>query len=72
MMATKTISIKEDVYNLLIGIKRKNESFSDLLLRLAHKEKSIDIIRNIAGSVDLGDTEALIKDIYERREEWRE
>ena len=72
MMATKTISIKEDVYNLLIGIKRKNESFSDLLLRLAQKEKSIDIIRNIAGSVDLGDTEALIKDIYKRREEWRE
>ena len=72
MMATKTISIKEDVYNLLIGIKRKNESFSDLLLRLAQKEKSIDIIRNIAGSVDLGDTKALIKDIYKRREEWRE
>ena len=72
MMATKTISIKEDVYNLLAGMKRENESFSDLLLRLAEKDKPISIIKNMAGTMDLGDPQSLIKQIRKRREDWRE
>ena len=70
-MATKTISIKKDVYDLLISIKRNNESFSDLLLRLAQKENPLTILRKISGTFDLGDTDQLIKEIYDRREEWR-
>jgi predicted CopG family antitoxin len=33
-MASKNISITEDVYNKLLKIKRKGESFSELFLRL--------------------------------------
>ena len=33
-MASKNISITEDVYNKLIRAKRENESFSELFLRL--------------------------------------
>lgn len=33
-MASKNISITEDVYNKLLKIKRKDESFSELFLRL--------------------------------------
>jgi len=36
-MASKTIKITEDVYQLLKKLKKKNESFSDLLRRLANQ-----------------------------------
>ena len=33
-MATKTLSISQEAYDQLIGLKRGDESFSDLILRL--------------------------------------
>ncbi|MCX9081816.1 MAG: antitoxin VapB family protein [Candidatus Methanoperedens sp.] len=38
-MATKTISIREDVYNILSRLKRENESFSDVIWKLTKKRK---------------------------------
>ncbi len=70
-MTTKTISIKEDVYDLLKSIKRKNESFSDLLKRLTIKQNSFKILEKIAGTMDLGNTNELIDDIRKKRENWR-
>ena len=66
-MASKTISIKKDVYDGLIRIKRQNESFSDLLQRLAAKENPLAILKNIAGSLDLGDSDELITEIRKKR-----
>jgi len=37
-MTQKTISLSEDVYNLLKNEKRKGESFSDVIKRLISKE----------------------------------
>lgn len=70
-MTTKTISIKEDVYDLLKSIKRKDESFSDLLKRLTIKQNSFKILEKIAGTMDLGNTSELIDDIRKKRENWR-
>jgi len=39
-MASKTISIRDDVYNLLKGAKRDEESFSDVIERLVKKDKT--------------------------------
>lgn len=39
-MATKTVTITEEAYGLLIGLKSAHESFSHLFVRLA-KEKSV-------------------------------
>ncbi len=39
-MASKTISIKEDVYNLLKEARREEESFSDVIERLIKKDKN--------------------------------
>jgi len=39
-MTSKNISITEDVYNKLLKIKRNNESFSELFLRLLKIQKS--------------------------------
>lgn len=70
-MTTKTISIKEDVYDLLKSIKRKDESFSDLLKRLTIKQNSFKIIEKISGTMDLGNLKELIDDIRKKRENWR-
>ncbi|MBI5072698.1 antitoxin VapB family protein [Candidatus Woesearchaeota archaeon] len=40
-MATKTISIMDDVYDRLIALKRADESFSDELRRLTETKGSI-------------------------------
>lgn len=40
-MATKTISIMDDVYELLVRNKKPRESFSDELRRILPKKRSI-------------------------------
>jgi predicted CopG family antitoxin len=39
-MASKTVSIKDDVYKLLKDAKRDEESFSDVIERLLKKDKT--------------------------------
>jgi len=51
IMATKTISIREEVYDVLKSLKRENESFSDVIAKLAKKRKS-----------DLGEYFGVLKD----------
>jgi len=40
-MTSKTISVTEDVHKLLSKMKLKNESFSEMLARLARKKSSL-------------------------------
>ncbi|HDM23167.1 MAG: antitoxin VapB family protein [Methanomicrobia archaeon] len=42
-MGTKTISIKDNVYEILKNSKKEGESFSDVIERLA-KKKNMDIM----------------------------
>ena len=37
-MSTKTITVTEDAYEALRALKEKNESFSDMILRVAKKK----------------------------------
>ena len=55
-MGTKTITIMDDVYELLARNKRKDESFSDELRRIVPKKGNI---MECAGLwADMGDKEA--------------
>ena len=54
-MTSKNISITKDVYNKLLKIKRENESFSELFLRLLNIQKIT--LEKSFGAWDLSDTE---------------
>jgi predicted CopG family antitoxin len=70
-MVSKTITIKKEVYDLLIGLKREDESFSDLLERLAKMVSPRDLLEEMSGSMDLGNTDDLLNEIRMKREDWR-
>jgi len=49
----KTITIKESVFNRLLSLKGKDESFSDLFERLMDNQISgIEILKKLKGSVE--------------------
>jgi predicted CopG family antitoxin len=41
-MASKTIMIQEETYQRLLKLKRENESFNDLILRLIYQKQELD------------------------------
>jgi predicted CopG family antitoxin len=54
-MASKNISITEDVYNKLIRAKKENESFSELFLRLLNIQRTA--MNNTFGTWNLDENE---------------
>jgi predicted CopG family antitoxin len=70
-MTTKTITIREDVYKMLLSIKETNESFSNFFERLVKSRSNIDKLKELRGSVKFRNKETLLKELYEKREEIR-
>jgi predicted CopG family antitoxin len=70
-MATKTITIREDIYKMLLSIKGANESFSNFFERLVKSRKNIDKLKELRGSIDFRNKEALLKELSEKRKELR-
>ncbi|MDN5366701.1 MAG: putative antitoxin [Candidatus Diapherotrites archaeon] len=66
-MGVKTITIKDDVYKKLLAIKRKDESFSDVLERLTRKV-SIDRFFGVLSSEITEEDVKKWKE--ERKKEW--
>ena len=67
----KTITIKKSVYDELVGFKKENESFSELLDRLVKSQSKKDILLSLRGSVEFQDKDILLKDIENKRRERR-
>ncbi len=67
----KTITIKKSVYDELLGFKRKNESFSELLDRLVKSQSKNELLLSLRGSVEFEDKEKLIREIEKKRWEKR-
>jgi len=57
------------VYDQLLALKRKNESFSDLFERLS--KNNTEILQNLRGCVEFDNKKEFIKDINEKRKEHR-
>lgn len=71
IMATKTITIKEDIYKMLLSIKGTNESFSNFFERLVKSRSNIDKLRELRGSIEFKNKEAFLRELTEKRKERR-
>ena len=72
-MADKTITIREEVYQLLVKVKHDHEDFSALLERLVtiHGKKMLSLLEKLHGTIEFDEPSSLIEDIRKRREQWR-
>jgi predicted CopG family antitoxin len=70
-MTTKTITIREDIYKMLLSIKGANESFSNFFERLVKSRKNVDKLKELRGSVEFRNKEALLNELSEKRKEIR-
>ena len=68
---SKTITIRNSVYDELKGFKKENESFSDLLDRLIKSQSKKDLLKSLRGSIEFEDKEKLLKEIEKKRWEKR-
>ena len=67
----KTVTIKKSVYDELMGFKKENESFSDLLDRLVKSQSKNELLLSLRGSVEFEDKEKLLREIEKKRWEKR-
>ena len=68
-MAFKTLTIKKDIYDRLLTMKKKDESFSELFDRLSRK--NVDILRRMRSTIEFKEKEKMIAEIYNKRKEKR-
>ena len=67
-MAHKTLTISEEAYDALARLKAQNESFTEVILRLAKKRASrslLDYLRSMPKDDELAD---LLESVLDERE----
>jgi len=69
---TKTLTIRDEVYNKLTSIKKENESFSELFERLVEGTGSIEALKNLRGTVEFRDKKRMLAEIEALRSERRQ
>ncbi len=67
----KTITIREQVYNKLLQVKKENESFSQLFERLVEDRDPLDVLTELRGRVEFREKKNMISQIYNSRAERR-
>ena len=70
-MTAKTITIREDVYKMLLSLKGANESFSNFFERLVKSRSNIDKLKELRGTVEFRNKDVLLKELLEKRKETR-
>lgn len=71
-MATKTITIMEDAYELLLRQKEEGESFSEVLRRVLHKQDKRAQLESVFGAWSDETAKDVKKSIEEGRKRSRE
>lgn len=69
IISFKTLTIKTDVYEKLLAMKRERESFSDLFERLS--KNNIVTLRKLRGCIEFENKEQMLRDIQKKRNEKR-
>lgn len=67
----KTLTIRDDVYRKLLAVKGNDESFSELLEKLAEGTKSVEVLASLRGRVEFRDKEAMMSQLSTARAERR-
>jgi len=70
-VTTKTITIRKDVYRMLLSIKGTEESFSNFFERMVISRRNLDKLKELRGFVEVKDKDAVLKELSEKREEIR-
>jgi len=68
---TKTLTIRDEVYEKLRAIKREGESFSELFDRLAEGPNPLKTLRGLRGCVEFREKERMLEELSEARAERR-
>ena len=68
---TKTLTIRDEVYNKLTSIKRKDESFSELFERLVDGTGSLETLKRLRGAAEFRDKRKMLAEIEALRSERR-
>jgi predicted CopG family antitoxin len=68
-MGFKTLTIKENVYNKLLLMKRKEESFSDFFERMS--TTNIEVLKKMRATQTYEDKEDILQEINTKRKEKR-
>ena len=69
-MTQKTVSLSEEAYEKLRRVKKKGESFSQVIIRLTKRDENVTFL-DFAGAFSEGskEWESIEKEIYNRRKE---
>ncbi len=70
-MTAKTITIREDIYKMLLSLKGANESFSNFFERLVKSRSNIDKLKELRGTIEFRNKEVFLKELLEKRKETR-
>ncbi len=68
---SKTITIRNEIYEELKRIKKKDESFSEFFERLSSELRPVDSLSKLRASVEFKDKKKLLQEIDRRRSERR-
>ncbi|MGB9729563.1 MAG: antitoxin VapB family protein [Thermoprotei archaeon] len=69
-MTSKTITISLEAYEALLRIKKAHESFSDVILRLVRKHRSLMDLAGSWSDVNEDEIESFLNDIKEVWSQW--
>ena len=59
------------MYKKLASIKKRDESFSELFERLVKGTSSVEVLKEVRGSVEFKDKERMLSEIGRQRDEHR-
>jgi len=68
---TKTLTIRDEIYEKLAAVKGKNESFSELFDRLVDGAGSLESLKKLRGSVEFAEKKKMLKELEASRAERR-